>query len=255
MTDVSSKWFVRPQMKPEATTRLFFFPYAGGGPTVFTKWYADLPSHIEGIVVHYPGRGSRFNEPAINDMPRMVTELSQAIQPLLDHPFAFFGHSMGGLIAFELARKLRANHLPLPNYLFVSACGAPHLTGANPKNHQLPDDEFMNELDQLNGIPAELKNPEAMKLLLPIVRADFQLVETYQFHPDEPFNFPISAFGALDDPRVNRERIDAWAIHTQAKFESHFFSGGHFFINETKEDILKRFIHATTGEKSGIHAT
>ncbi len=255
MVDVSSKWFVRPQTKPEATTRLFFFPYAGGGPTVFTKWCADLPSHIEGIVVHYPGRGSRFNEPAIKDMPRMVTELSQAIQPLLDQPFVFFGHSMGGLIAFELARKLRAQQLPMPNHLFVSACGAPHLPDANPKIHQLPNDEFMNELDQLNGIPAELKHPEAMKLLLPIVRADFELVETYQFHPDEPFNFPISAFGALDDPRVNRERIDAWAIHTQAKFESHFFSGGHFFINKAREHILKLVIKEIAGEKSGIHAT
>jgi medium-chain acyl-[acyl-carrier-protein] hydrolase len=255
MTDVSSKWFVRPQVKPEAKSRLFFFPYAGGGPTVFTKWCADLPSHIEGIVVHYPGRGSRFNEPVIKDMPRMVTELSQAIQPLLDLPFAFFGHSMGGLIAFELARKLRVQQLPMPNHLFVSACGAPHLPDANPKIHQLPDEKFLNELDQLNGIPAELKNPEAMSLLLPIVRADFQLAETYEYHPDEPFDFPISAFGALDDPRVNRERIEAWSIHTKAKFVSQFFPGNHFFINETKEDILKRFIHAATGEKSGIHAT
>lgn len=255
MTDISSKWFVRPQVKPEAKSRLFFFPYAGSGPTVFTKWCADLPSHIEGIVVHYPGRGSRFNEPAIKDMPRMVADLAQNIQPLLDKPFAFFGHSMGAWIAFELARNLRANHLPLPKHLFVSACGAPHLTDANPKIHQLPNDEFMNELDQLNGIPAELKHPEAMSLLLPIVRADFQLVETYQFHPDEPFNFPISVFGALDDPRVNRERIDAWAIHTQAKFESHFFSGGHFFINEVREHILKLVIKEIAGEKSGIHAT
>lgn len=235
--------------------RLFFFPYAGGAPTVFTKWCADLPSHIEGIVVHYPGRGSRFNEPAIKDMPRMVTELSQAIQPLLDQPFVFFGHSMGGLIAFELARKLCVPQLPMPSHLFVSACGAPHLTDANPKFHQLPDDEFLNELDQLNGIPAELKNPEAMSLLLPIVRADFQLVETYKYYPDEPLNFPISAFGALDDPRVNRERIEAWSIQSKAKFVSQFFPGNHFFINETKEDILKRIVHAATGEKSGIHAT
>lgn len=252
MTDVSSKWFVRPQTKSEATTRLFFFPYAGGGPTVFTKWCADLPSHIEGIVVHYPGRGSRFNEPAIKEMSRMVTELSQAIQPLLDHPFAFFGHSMGGLIAFELARNLRTQP---PNHLFVSACGSPHLPDPNLKIHNLPDDEFMSELDKLNGIPAELKNPEAMSLLLPIVRADFQLVETYEYHPDEPLEIPISAFGALDDPRVNRERIDAWAIHTQAKFESLFFSGGHFFINEAREHILKLVIKEIAGEKSGIHAT
>jgi len=255
MVDVSSKWFVRPQVKPEAKSRLFFFPYAGGAPAVFTKWCADLPSHIEGIVVHYPGRGSRFNEPVINDMSRMVADLAQNIQPLLDKPFPFFGHSMGGLIAFELARKLRTQHLQTPSQLFISACDAPHLPDANQKIHQLPDDEFLHELDQLNGIPGELKNPEVMSLLLPIVRADFQLVENYEYQPDEPFDFPILAFGALNDPRVNRERIEAWSIHTKAKFVSQFFPGNHFFINETKEDILKRIIHETTGEQRGIHAT
>lgn len=255
MVDVSSKWFVRPQVKPEAKSRLFFFPYAGGAPTAFTKWCADLPSHIEGIVVHYPSRGSRFNEPTIKDMPRMVADLAQNIQPLLDKPFAFFGHSMGAWIAFELARHLRTQHLQTPRQLFISACGAPQLPDLNQKIHQLPDDEFLNELDKLNGIPAELKNPEVMSLLLPIVRADFQLVETYEYRSDEPFDFPIFAFGALDDPRVNRKRIEAWSIHTKAKFVSQFFPGNHFFITETKEDILKRIIHETTGEQRGIHAT
>lgn len=254
MVDVSSKWFVRPQVKPEAKSRLFFFPYAGGAPTAFTKWCADLPSHIEGVAVHYPGRGSRFNEPVINDMPRMVADLAQNIQPLLDRPFAFFGHSMGGLIAFELTRHLRTQHLQTPRQLFISACGAPQLPDPNQKIHQLPDDEFLNELDKLNGIPAELKNPEVMSLLLPIVRADFQLVETYEYQPSEPFDLPISAFGALDDPRVNRERIDAWAIHTKAQFEPHFFSGDHFFINEAKVHILNLIIKEIDGEKSGMHA-
>ncbi len=253
MVDVSSKWFVRPQVKPEAKSRLFFFPYAGGAPAVFTKWCADLPSHIEGVAVHYPGRGSRFNEPVINDMSRMVADLAQNIQPLLDKPFALFGHSLGGLIAFELARHLRAQHLPMPNHLFVSACGAPHLPDPNPKIHHLPDNEFMNELDKLNGIPAELNNPEAMSLLLPIVRADFQLVENYEYKPDEPFDFPILAFGALNDPRVNRERIEAWSIHTKAKFVSQFFPGNHFFINETKEDILKRIIHESLFARQSSH--
>jgi medium-chain acyl-[acyl-carrier-protein] hydrolase len=174
---------------------------------------------------------------------------------LLEKPFAFFGHSMGGMVAFELARQLRAQHLPTPGQLFISACGVPHLPDPNPKIHQLPDDEFLNELDQLNGIPAELKNPEAMALLLPIVRADFQLVETYEYHPDESLDFPILAFGAVDDPRVSRERIEAWSMHTKAQFESHFFPGAHFFINETREHILNLFINEIAGEKSGTRAT
>ena len=253
--DLSSKWFVCPRQKPEAKTRLFLFPYAGGGPTVFTKWCEDLPSTIEGIVVHYPGRGSRFNEPAVKEMPRMVHELAQNIQPLLDKPFAFFGHSMGGMVAFELARQLRRGLLQPPEQLFISACGAPHLPDPNPIIHDLPDGEFLKELNQLNGIPAELQNPEAMGLLLPIVRADFQLIETYAHRSDEPFDFPISAFGAVDDPRVNRERFEAWSIHTKAKFESHFFPGDHFFINEARERILNHVINEIAGEKSGTRAT
>jgi medium-chain acyl-[acyl-carrier-protein] hydrolase len=236
---LSSKWFVRPYEKPDAESRLFFFPYAGGSPTVFTKWCAELPNRIEGIAVHYPGRGSRFNEPALTEMPRMVNELAYAIQPLLDKPFAFFGHSMGGLIAFELTLHLRAHRLPTPTHLFISACGAPHLPDPNPKIHLLPDDQFLIELEQLNGVPAELQNPEVMSLLLPILRADFQLVETYAYNSDQPFEFPILAFGALDDPRICRERIEGWASHTNAGFSSRYFSGGHFFLNEYRQTIME----------------
>lgn len=237
---LSSKWFACPRSKPQAATRLFFLPYAGGGPAVFTGWCAELPAHIEGQVVHYPGRGSRFNEDAVTGMPRMVDELANAIQPWLDRPFAFFGHSMGGLIAYELAHLLRARSLPTPDLLFVSACGAPHLPDPNPKIHQLPDDEFLSELDQLNGIPAELKHPEAMDLLLPVVRADFQLIETYVYNPARPpLDFPILALGALDDPRISRERIEGWAAHTASAFTARYFPGGHFFIHHARQPILE----------------
>lgn len=249
VTDLSSKWFVRPQVKPEAKTRLFFFPYAGGGPTVFTKWCSELPGHIEGINVHYPGRGARFNEPALSDMTRMADELANAIRPLLDRPFAFFGQSMGGMIAFELTRNLRVRNLPTPTRLFISACGAPQLSDPNPKIHPLPDDKFLNELNQLNGIPAEMQTPEAMNLLLPILRADFQLIETFQYHPDGPFSFPIVAFGGVSDPRVSRERIEGWSIHTTAGFESYFFPGNHFFVNEARQHILNLIIRDIAGER------
>lgn len=236
---LSNKWFVRPHVKPEATTRLFFFPYAGGGPTVFTKWCADLPRHIEGTVVHYPGRGSRFDEPAIDEMPRMTDALAQNIEPLLDKPFSLFGHSMGGLIAYELARHLRAQHLPMPSQLFISACGTPQLTDSTPKIHSLPDDQFLNEFDQLDGIPREMQNPEVLRLLLPIFRADMQLLEDYAYYSGAPLDLPIVAFGALDDSRVSRERIEGWASHTSGGFEARYFSGGHFYLREHRRAIIK----------------
>src|SRR5436309_3111491 len=152
----SNNWFVCPQSNPEAETRLFLFPYAGGGPAAFGKWSAELSNHVEAQIAHYPGRGSRHNESPIKQIVTLVARLSQAIQPLLDKPFAFFGHSLGGLVAFELTRHLRRNNFPLPETLFVSACSAPQLPDLYPPIHGLPDAEFLKSLGQLNGIPSDL---------------------------------------------------------------------------------------------------
>ena len=244
MNQVSSKsnnWFVCPQPNPKAESRLFFFPYAGGGPTVFNKWSAEFPSTIETWIAHYPGRGSRYNEPPIKNLATLVEKINNAIQPLLDKPFIFFGHSLGGLIAFELARHLRQRNLPQPNILFVSACGAPQLPDPHPPIHTLPDAEFIKSLQELNGIPSEVVNhSELMNLLLPALRADFEAIETYQYISNEhPLGCPIIVFGGYDDPRVSRERLEGWASHTNACFDSQYFSGDHFFINPVKESIMR----------------
>ena len=220
--------------------RVFFFPYAGGGPAAFAKWCNGLNDSFEGLAVHYPGRGSRHPEPPLTDLLALVETLSQAILPLLDKPFAFFGHSMGGLIAFELARTLRRKKLAQPNILFVSACAAPQLPNPNPHIHQLSDAEFVSELKKLNGIPPEiLQNNELMRLSLPTLRADFEMLETYQYQPDAPLACPIAALGGLDDPRVSREQIEGWAMRTKVSFESKYFAGDHFFITTANEAVLK----------------
>lgn len=239
----SNLWFVCPQPNPQAETRLFFFPYAGAGPSVFHQWCKKLPDTIEAHIVHYPGRGSRYNEPPIKKLPVLVENIYQAIQPLLDKPFAFFGHSMGGMIAFELARVLSQNNSPQPLVLFISACGAPHIPNPNQPIHSLSDIEFLQSLKDLNGTPSEiLEKPELMQLLLPTLRADFELIETYQFASASPIDCPIFAFGALDDPRVSRERIEAWYIHTSSNFEAKFFEGDHFFINTARETITHQIL-------------
>lgn len=220
--------------------RVFFFPYAGGGPAVFGKWIAGLPAYLEGWIVHYAGRGSRHNEPPIARMEVLVKELAQAIPPLSDKPFVFFGHSMGGLIAFELARELRQIRRPQPGILFVSACGAPHMPAPHPKIHRLPDSEFVRELKKLGGIPPEiLQSSEALEILLPALRADFEIVETYEYEMDDPLDYSILAFGGLDDPRVSREGIEAWAARTSSAFRSQYFSGDHFFIHAARESVVE----------------
>lgn len=179
--------------------------------------------------------------PAIKRLDTLVENLLGEIQPLLDKPFAFFGHSMGGLVAFELARTLRRQKLPQPKLLFISACAAPQFPDPNPPLHALPDGEFLEALKKFNGIPAEILNqPEALNLLLPILRADFEAVETYRFDSSEaPLDIPIIAFGGLADERVRREQLEAWATQTGSRFESHFFPGGHFFINDAHEEIMR----------------
>jgi surfactin synthase thioesterase subunit len=218
------------------------FPHAGGSPAAFTKWTANK---IETRIAHYPGRGSRFNEPSIKRIGTLIENLLPVIQPLLDKPFALFGHSMGGLIAFELARGLRKRNLPQPKVLFVSACAAPHIPDPNPPIHALPDDEFLEALKKFNGVPSEILNqPEALKIFLRILRADLEAVETYRFDSGEPpLDIPIVAFGGLDDPRVSREGLEGWAKQTASGFESQFFPGDHFFINNSRKATLE-FISA-----------
>ena len=239
MSTKSNPWLVCPQANPEAEIRLFFFPYAGGGPPAFSQWIKELPTHMEGMIVHYPGRGSRYQEPAIKVLSTLVEKLSQAMQTFLDKPFAFFGHSLGGQVAFELTRQLRSRDLPGPKVLFISACGAPHVLDPHPPIHQLPEAEFLEALRALNGIPSEIQgNTEIMELLLPTLRADFEAIESHEANSDvSPIDTPIIVYGGLDDPRVSLERLEGWALLTSAGFKSRYFPGDHFFINTARESI------------------
>jgi len=221
--------------------RLFIFPYAGGSPTSFWKWATGFPDHIELWIAHYPGRGSRFNEPRIKRIDNLVERLYKAIQPSLEKPFLFFGHSLGGLVAFELVRSLRQNDLPQPNILFVSGCNAPQVGDLHTPIHNLPDAEFLMNLQEFNGIPAEvLEHPELMELLLPTLRADFEAFESYHYtSTNSPLNCSIVAFSGDNDLRVPRERLDGWADQTSSTFKAKHFSGDHFFINEMQDVVIR----------------
>ena len=234
-----NKWFICPRTAPEAQTRLFLFPYAGAGPAVFYRWASEMPGIIEVWSAHYPGRGSRYREAPLTQISEFAEQLSHAIQPILDRPCAFFGHSLGGLVAFELIRRLRQQNLPQPRVLFISGCGAPHLPHLNASICAQSDPDFMKSLQQLNGVPSELLNqPEAMQLLLPILRAVFEVIDRYRYSPEESLHIPIVALAGLSDPRVSREHLEGWALHTEAGFQLHEFPGDHFFINTCRESVI-----------------
>ena len=196
------RWFTTPQPRPGAKVQLFCFPPAGAGSSLFHEWSKMVPSFVEVSAVQLPGRERRISESPFTSMEPLVEQAARALEQAIDRPFALFGHSLGGWVCFELVRRLPAVGGPTPSYLFVAGCGAPHVAEPNPPIHRLPDGEFLEGVEALNGIPpAALAHPELMTLTLPTLRADFTVYETYVYRDGPPLECPISAFGGNDDPR------------------------------------------------------
>ena len=229
-----------PKPSPQASLRLFCFPYAGGSSLVFRTWAASLPKNIEICPVELPGRGMQMKSPPFTRMEALVNAIAPILLPYLDKPFAFFGHSMGGLLSFELARHLRSYYGKKPVQLFVSASRAPQIPSPKPPIHALPEAEFLQELRILNGTPATvLENTELMQILTPILRADFAVLETYVYSQEPPFECPITAFGGLEDEEVPVEQIEGWTSQTKSSFQLQMFSGDHFFIHSAQSLLLE----------------
>jgi medium-chain acyl-[acyl-carrier-protein] hydrolase len=169
----------------------------------------------------------------------MIQLLEQAFRPLLDRPFAFFGHSLGALISFELARQLRPRYHP--SHLFVSGRHAPQLPDPRPPIHQLPDATFVEMLQhRYQGIPkVVLQHAELMELLLPALRADLTIVETYTYTAGQPLDCPISAFGGFQDRNATRSQLAAWGEQTCCSFSLDMFPGDHFFLNDAPGPLLR----------------
>ena len=212
-------WAVVARRNPAARLRLFCFPYAGGGASIFSTWHRDLPSAVEVVAVQPPGREGRLMETPYADLASLVEAVAPALEPWMDRPFALFGHSNGGLMAFELARLLRRAGRRMPVHLFASGRPAPQLELDEPPIHALPDDEFVAELRRFKGTPDEiLQNAEIMSLVMPLLRADFALGETYDYVPGPPLDLPVSAYGGEGDEEVSRDQVEAWREQTTGPF-------------------------------------
>lgn len=219
--------------------RLFCFPYAGGGASSFRLWPNALPPGVNVCPVQLPGRENRLGEAPFTRLEPLVQTLDRLLRPYLDRPFAFFGHSMGALIAFELAHRLGQNTLG-PIRLFVSGHSAPQIPRRRPPIHQLPDSELVEALRDFGGTPeAVLQHPELMELLLPTLRADFSVVETYVYSPHEPLACPISVFGGLQDSEVSRDDLNVWCDQTRSSCTVRMFPGNHFFLHGAQDLLLR----------------
>ena len=244
-----SKW-IAPYYKrnPQASIRLFCFPYAGGGASVFARWMRDLPPDIEVCPVQLPGRENRISETCLSSVEEVAAQAAEALAPCFDMQFAFFGHSLGALIVYELAQTLRRVRNIQPQKLIVSAHRAPQVPFPRAPTWRLPDADLKQRLLELNGTPKEvLLHPELLELILPMIRADFRLDETYT-HPGnyEPLDCPITAFGGLQDPETSAADLQSWREMTRGQFEFKSLDGDHFFIHSQAAALMNevgRIIH------------
>lgn len=237
----TTPWLVR-QPGAGRRLRLYCFAYAGGSARMYQSWQALVPPELEICAVELPGRAARFHEAPYESLHPLVDALSEVLEVDSSLPYAFFGHSLGGLLAFELARRRQVQGRSLPEQLFVSASAAPRQRTAARRPLSLMDDEsLLAELKRYNGTPPEvLANRELMSLYLPTLRADFGLVDGFVYRPGPQLAMPISVFCGTADHHVNGTGIEEWAQETRAGCTFDWFEGDHFFIHAQRQAVLER---------------
>lgn len=243
---IEPPWFVNcaPRKADHTNVRLFFFPFAGGSAASYLPLARQINSAVDVFAVQLPGRASRFNEPCVSDLLTVITQLTQAMLPLLDQPAVFFGHSMGAMLAYEVSCQLQRLKQPLPKRLMLSACSAPHVSGRDKTLHDLPSETFWREVKAMNGTPNDvLANPELLELIEPCLRADFQLVHSWRQQNNtlsKPvLPLPFELFAGSDDRSVSPAQVQEWARYSTQPSTLHHMNGDHFYLFESSAALSK----------------
>ena len=235
-----NSWIRCFKPREEAAVRLFCLPFSGGGAQSFSGWAERLPSGIELCAIQLPGRETRMREAPFSDVHALIDAMSPALEPWLDKPVVLFGHSMGALFAYELARRLQQEHAHSPRCLIVSGRVAPHRSLPQSALNKLPQPEFISRLRQLGGTPYELlNNTELMELITPTLRADFALHEEYSHRVGVRLQCDILAFGGTNDPQAGRAAINDWRDVTEGRFQLRMMPGDHFFIQSARSLFIR----------------
>jgi surfactin synthase thioesterase subunit len=234
-TTYPGPWFRRIAAGEDWRASLIAIPHAGGTAAFFSPWRDLLPDGLELLAVQLPGRETRLREPLVRDMEAVVEDLAGAVAGLTGRPSALFGHSMGALIAFEVARRLRRASLPEPAHLFVSSCPAPDRYRLDAWVGDVDDARLLSLL----GLPDELtSNPEFAELVLPTVRADAELCERYRYEAEAPLTCPITLTAGSDEMTRWSEHLLPWSEHTTGAFRSADWPGGHFYLRDHAAELL-----------------
>lgn len=229
------------QAGQSAALNLYCLPYAGSSARMYAHWDGILPASVTVKPLELRGRGARWSEPALDAMPALLEDLTGAMDEARHTPYALFGHSFGGVLAFELARHLAERGFPAPRRLLVSACPAPHAATPVETTHDLSDGEFTDRLRKLRGTPEELlENEELMELYLPTLRADYTILDHYQAPGTAPLECPVSVFHGAGDQEVPRASVSEWAPYSNGSFVAEEIAGDHFFLRDSEDELLTK---------------
>jgi medium-chain acyl-[acyl-carrier-protein] hydrolase len=236
----NNPWFVPLKINSANKLRLFCFHHAGGNASTYRNWSKDIIDNVDLISIQLAGREDRFCEPFQVSMEEIIKSLSDNFQDFKDKPFIFFGHSLGGIISFELACQLQNENCINLKQLIVSGCKAPQSKSRRSMIYNLPDKELFDEIYKYNGIPLEILNEKEllMDFMLPIIRADFTVSDLYKFANHQKLKCPITCLGGDEDNTLYPESLFEWNIHTDS-FNYQHFKGDHFFINSSYKDVIE----------------
>lgn len=217
---------------------LFCFPYAGGSSIMYNGWKKHISDCIQLVPVELAGKNKRFNEQLYDKMEDAVDDVYKIVKSSINGPYGLFGHSMGGIIAYELAHRISNSNLPNPEYLFVSGTKPPHIEDDEKIIHTLPDDEFKNEIIDMGGTPREIfENKELLELFLPILRKDFRIVENYKYIKKPPLDIETIVFYG-DEEEIQDNEAKQWNMHTNNECSIFKIKGNHFFINDRVKEVI-----------------
>ncbi|KTD46056.1 Linear gramicidin dehydrogenase LgrE [Legionella quinlivanii] len=236
-----SDWLFIPKPLAFPRLRLICFPYAGGNASIYKSWGELLPNNVELIAIQPPGRSNRVSEHAFSDMNELMKDLLPSIKNAIDIPYILFGHSLGSRISFELMCQLNKIGAPLPIHFIASGSRGPYIPCTKKAIYNLPENEFIKELIKLNGTPKELlENKELMALLLPTLRADFELSHKYYPSSENTFNCPLSVLGGTEDTEVTPSDLQSWEASFASSATIHMIPGDHFFIESNRHLVLRK---------------
>ncbi|MFD8704049.1 thioesterase II family protein [Kitasatospora sp. NPDC059648] len=236
---VDNPWFRRFSPSDFAPARIVIFPHAGGSASYYMEYAKALAPYADVLAVQYPGRQNRFAEPTIDSVPELAGQIYGQLRPWVDRPIVFFGHSMGSAVAFEVARCFTRDGLAGPERLFVSAGRAPSLP-RDTAVHKLPDDRLLEEVIRLGGTDERILDVPALReLIMPALRADYTAIETYRAAPDAVVPQPITALVGEADANATVEQAAQWERHTSGGFSLRVFPGGHFYVAEQIDAVVR----------------